>query len=352
MRDKTIAFFIPDFSVGGIEKTFITYANALAKEYQVSFIVIHDSGVLRGELSEHVKIFNLNISRLRFSLWSLIKLLHKKTFNYVVSGTEITNTYLVLANILSGKKSKIITSQHNFKDVESQPYVYSFILPWVLKHSYHTFGVSKAIVEMILRMGVNKKNVTLLYNPIVIGDINQKATYVVPTLPANYIVFVGRLYPIKNLPLLINAFNLFVKKYPDYSLVIVGDGADRERLEGIVNYLNLNDKVLFMGATNNPYPYMVHAKVVALSSIVESLSIVTLEAIALGVTVVSTPSKGPEEIIQHPRYGYVANSVNGIQDFSEMLCRAVEHPIAPTLLKDYATAYGVGHAIDIFKSML
>lgn len=352
MRKKTIAFFIPDFSVGGIEKAFITYANALVKDYQVAFIVIHDSGVLRGELSERVKVYDLNVARLRFSLRALTRLLHQETFNHVVAGTEITNTYLVLANFLSGGKSKVITSQHNFKDMESRSYVYGFILPWILRHSYHTFGVSKAIVKMIGEMGVKKENVTLLYNPIVIDDINQKAACAIPILPANYIVFVGRLYPIKNLPLLISAFHLFTGKYPDYSLIIVGDGADRERLEGIVNDLNLNEKVVFVGETGNPYPYMAHAKVVALSSIVESFSIVTLEAIALGVTVVSTPSKGPEEIIQHPRYGYVTDSVESAGKFSEALRMAVEHPIDPELLKEYANAYSIDHAIDIFKSML
>lgn len=352
MKKKTIAFFIPDFSVGGIEKAFITYANALVKDYQVSFIVIHGSGVLRGELSERVQVHDLNVSRLRFSLRALTRLLCREELDYVVSGTEVTNTYLVLANMLSGGKSKVITSQHNFKDMEIRPYVYGFILPWILRHSYHTFGVSKGIVKMIGEMGVKKENITLLYNPIVVDGIRQKAACALPALPADYIVFVGRLYPIKNLPLLIHAFHLFVGKYPDYSLIIVGDGADRERLEGIVNDLNLNDKVLFVGETGNPYPYMDHAKVVALSSIVESLSIVTLEAIALGVTVVSTPSKGPEEVLQHPRYGYVTDSVESAGKFSEALCMAVEHPIDPALLKEYANTYSIDRAINIFKSML
>lgn len=86
---KTVAFLTPDLSIGGVEKVFLDYANALSLEnYKVSFILVHKRGTLLSELYSEVSILELKGERLRYVFFSLVKLLKNKKFDYVVAGTE------------------------------------------------------------------------------------------------------------------------------------------------------------------------------------------------------------------------------------------------------------------------
>jgi glycosyltransferase involved in cell wall biosynthesis len=87
-------------------------------------------------------------------------------------------------------------------------------------------------------------------------------------------------------------------------LMILGEGEDRVSLEGLVRHLDCRDDIALPGFIPNPYPYMAAASVFVLSSAWEGFGNVLIEAMALGIPVVSTdcPS-GPAEILGRGRYG-------------------------------------------------
>jgi glycosyltransferase involved in cell wall biosynthesis len=87
-------------------------------------------------------------------------------------------------------------------------------------------------------------------------------------------------------------------------LVILGWGALQAELEAQVNELGLGDAVALLGYVENPYAYMARATTFVLSSAWEGLPTVLIEAMAIGIPVVSTdcPS-GPAEILNHGKYG-------------------------------------------------
>ncbi len=87
-------------------------------------------------------------------------------------------------------------------------------------------------------------------------------------------------------------------------LLILGEGADREALEGRARELCISDDVSFPGFVSNPYPYMRRAAVFVLSSSWEGLPTVLIEALALGAPIVSTDCPdGPREILADGKYG-------------------------------------------------
>jgi glycosyltransferase involved in cell wall biosynthesis len=88
--------------------------------------------------------------------------------------------------------------------------------------------------------------------------------------------------------------------------MILGEGEERSRLEGMVRELGLQDHVSLPGFIKNPYSYMRQADVFVLSSLWEGLPNSLIEAVACGCPVVSTdcPS-GPREILDGGRYGYL-----------------------------------------------
>ncbi len=352
VRAKRIAFLSPDLSFGGVEKVFIDYANSISQEYEVSFILLNKVGVLLKMLSPRIKVEVLNESRLRYALISLIKLLNCKNYDYIIAGTEKTNILLCVANIMAKSNSKIIASQHNFYDVENSYFIHNFILPFCLRKADSIFAVSKGIREMIYKMGVKNKPIEVLYNPIDIQKIRKQADSTVLDLPLKYILFVGRLTRVKNIPYLFKAFSLFVRKHPDFKLVIVGDGILKEYLYKYSSELHLSDKIVWVGATDNPYPYIKKATLVALTSFSESLSNVVLETICLGKTIVATPCIGPCEILKGSTYGYIVQSYDNVQELSSMMEHALIEPKNPQILEEYSLQFDINVSVSKLKKIL
>ena len=120
------------------------------------------------------------------------------------------------------------------------------------------------------------------------------------------IITACRLAPQKNLPMLINAFAMLHREYPDYSLEIYGSGSEREKLQEHIDNLGINSCAKLMGHSMNIHDIMRESYMYVCSSDYEGLSNSILEALALGLPVISTdhPIGGAKEMI--------TNHVNGL----------------------------------------
>jgi GalNAc-alpha-(1->4)-GalNAc-alpha-(1->3)-diNAcBac-PP-undecaprenol alpha-1,4-N-acetyl-D-galactosaminyltransferase len=92
----------------------------------------------------------------------------------------------------------------------------------------------------------------------------------------------------KRQDILINAFQYLLEFFPSFHLYIVGDGPDREKIQSIILSKNLGDKITLLGEIRNPIVSFRNHKIFCLSSDYEGIPNVILEAMAEGVTVVST----------------------------------------------------------------
>ncbi len=102
------------------------------------------------------------------------------------------------------------------------------------------------------------------------------------------IINVGRLHFQKNQDLLIRAFYLVKKQYKKVILLIIGTGEEKNVLKKLIKKLNLKTSVFIIENENNPFKYLIHADVFALSSISEGLPISLLEALYFKLPIVST----------------------------------------------------------------
>ena len=107
---------------------------------------------------------------------------------------------------------------------------------------------------------------------------------------------VGRLAPEKGQEYLIRAFAVVHEKIPDSCLVIAGGGPLHEQLSCLVKELHLSEAVLFTGNVPDPEHYMARADVFVLSSLVEGMPNVVLEAMQAGLPVIATEC-GAREIL-------------------------------------------------------
>lgn len=132
------------------------------------------------------------------------------------------------------------------------------------------------------------------YNPIDSRQIVDKAAEQVCDLPKmKYICAVGRLSPEKGFSRLIRIHKVLYDQGLEHSLVIVGDGPEREVLDTLVAELDCQDSVVLTGYRSNPYPYMKNSLCTVCSSFTEGLPVIAMESLCLGIPIVSAyPSVG------------------------------------------------------------
>ena len=121
----------------------------------------------------------------------------------------------------------------------------------------------------------------------------------------NRIISVARLDPQKNQEMMIRAFAQIADKYPDWKLVIYGEGPLRAQLEALVSSFMLQERVLLPGRTEHVIEELRKSKVFCFSSNYEGLSNSIIEAICVGLPVVTTKVSGTEDIIVDGENGYV-----------------------------------------------
>ena len=113
------------------------------------------------------------------------------------------------------------------------------------------------------------------------------------------IVSVGRLDDNKNQGMLIRAFGRLMNKYPEYKLVIIGDGDSRGEYGRIARKTPDYSRIEFTGNISNVADRISDARIYVLTSKEEGLPNALIEAMALGLVAISTdcPCGGPADII-------------------------------------------------------
>src|SRR5262249_37485558 len=130
------------------------------------------------------------------------------------------------------------------------------------------------------------------------------------------VVCVSRMVPRKGQDTLIRAWPLVLANVPDATLLLVGDGPYRDRLERMARHLGVADSVIFAGAPSGPElrPSSAAGSVFAMPCRtrrrgldVEGLGMVFLEAAATGLPVVGGDSGNSADAIRDGETGYVVS---------------------------------------------
>ena len=171
--------------------------------------------------------------------------------------------------------------------------------------------VSKAAWNAFRQISGLSHGVEQHYNPMNSDNVRRLAEEAadLPGSDLPYICAVGRLSAEKAFERLIVIHKRLLERGIAHRLLIVGDGPDREFLPRLVRALGLEDSVILAGYQKNPYPYMKHSRFLVSSSYTEGLPVITMEALSLGVPIVS-PIESMGEVFGEETCGLITENTN------------------------------------------
>lgn len=128
--------------------------------------------------------------------------------------------------------------------------------------------------------------------------------------PSPTAISVARLSPEKDFPTLLHAVAIVVRSVPDFKLLMIGNGAERAKLEALTKTLGIEANVEFLGERSDVPELLARAGFFVSSSKSEGISLTILEAMAVGLPVVTTRVGGNPEIVVEGQTGHLVPDQN------------------------------------------
>ncbi len=313
-----IVFVLASLGSGGAERVVSLLANKMVElGYQVEIICLKFNDVYY-QTDSRVKValaMQQTKNRLTELFW-LRKYIQKQNPDVVIPFTEGVYCFTILS--LLGTDIPIIASERLDPAVMSptRKLLKRLLLPYADWLVVQTQSIREYFPKRI------QKKTSIIYNPVneevfkspnglQVQGVNAISSAQSSNTPMeersqerlNRIISVGRLYPQKNQEMMIRAFAKIADMFPDWQLVIYGEGPLRESLELIVESLEMEGRVLLPGRTEHVIEELRKSKIFCMSSDYEGMSNSMIEAICVGLPIISTKVSGTEELINDGENG-------------------------------------------------
>jgi glycosyltransferase involved in cell wall biosynthesis len=296
---KTILFILPDLNQGGAERVITTLCNELDRtKFCPKLVLFKKEGYYLNHLKKDVEIIELNISRIRYSIFKIVPLIKKIKPEIVFTGWGEISAFLSPLIPLF-PKTKFITRETNVvsKHVTRKEILFFYrFYP-----NFHQIIAQSDDMknDLIQNFNISEHKIVKINNPVDFDLINRlKEEEVSVGFDTSYknIVAIGNLSPRKGFDLLLDVMNEL--KHEKIQLTILGDGAFKDELIKQKDELKLAN-VRFQGNVPNPFVYLKHADLFVLSSRYEGFPNVLLEAGACGTySLANNAPGGINEIVQ------------------------------------------------------
>ncbi len=348
-----LLFVVSTLGTGGAQKVAAELSIALSKYYDIDFL-LNDDKDIAFKHSGHILDLGLkeNKEKLGFIYQMIVfvrritrirELTKNNEYKAVISFLDSAN----YANILgtSGKSKKICTvhSALSASDNWKEKYVVVSLNRIIYRFADTIACVSKG-VESDLKsyLKSDHERIITLYNGFDLTKLRELGDEEPDSadndlLSGDAIIStVGRVCRDKAQWHLVRAMTAVVKSYPHAKLVIVGEGPYTDYIERLSKGMGLENNVFLTGFKTNPYVYIKHSKAVVLTSLMEGLPTVLIEALALGVPCISTDfTAGAREILA-PEIGSESVKLEepiykGAYGMITKLCDGVEYSAADPL---------------------
>jgi len=218
-----------------------------------------------------------------------------------------------------------------------------FIVPPIIRFYYNKCNLvyvpTLPVLEELVDMGVERRRLTIWARGINTDEFSPKKRDI-PYIEqltgtcAVRILFVSRLYWIKEIKTIIEIYRRLRVTHPHVTMIITGDGPQRHYMEKHM------PKAVFTGKIPHRDLPRLYAScdIFLFPSITETFGNVNLEALASGLPVVAAAKGGPLGIVRDGETGYLAQPKN-VDDFCDKLARLIDNPAELRRMSKNAAAY-------------
>ena len=336
-----IAIYVSSLKGGGAERVMLYLAKGLLdNNHSVDLLLARYEGDYIKQVPKSINIIplkkstrlrgflmTLRHSRFRVKFLSPLRLhrfftllpavthyINQHNPDVIISALHNCNLSAALAKSCTKTNVRLIVTEHIALSsfIKSVPERQTKLLPYIqLLYPYANsiVAVSDGVKNDLSDItGIPVEKITTIYNPVITPNMLEKMSENVehPWLHSDEfykLLAVGRLTKQKDYITLVNAVEILKNQIP-LKLIILGEGKERESLTNLISEKGLSDTIDLHGFVDNPFAFMVHSDLFVLSSALEGLSMVLLEALAAGCEVVSTDCPyGPSEVLQNGKYG-------------------------------------------------
>jgi glycosyltransferase involved in cell wall biosynthesis len=337
--------FIIDFietPAAGTEKHLLMLLNNLDKtKFQPYLICLRNSDWLRQQTFPFLVV--------KYNLKKLLSINFIKTIIQFIrlcrrEKIDIIQTFFSDANIFGTIGAKLAGCKVTISSRRDMGYCYNKIQIFVMRlfriWTTHYLTNSKAAANRtIKREGIASKKISVIYNGIDLEkfkSIDKDQRYEQRKeweIKQNEILVgaIANLKNIKNIDSLIAAAVSLSKGFVDLRFVVVGEGPDRDMLQGLITKKGLTDRFHLVGTKNDVIPCLAAFDIAVLCSKSEGFSNSLIEYMAAGLPIVTSNVGGNAEAITHKETGllYAINDGNGLVNCLKVL---IENPsLAKTL---------------------
>jgi glycosyltransferase involved in cell wall biosynthesis len=314
MKKQKLVGIIHELTMGGAERMMVNILNHFSSNKdEVHLIIFKNIGTLKSLLDTSIMVHDLGGVSVKKGMPKCLKKIYKIEPNTVFSGIGHLNIalapFIPIMRLLL-PKTQWISRETNIVSLQNQEEKYPKIFDYLYRKMYKNFDViiaqSKDMKEDLeSNYPLTSSRIILINNPIDVEKVKALGAEPIESPIENgrvSLVSVGTLRMRKRHDLLLKTVSLLS---PNYTLVIVGAGAEEQSLKALSIELKISSRVRFEGHQTNPYPYMKKADLFILTSEHEGFPNVLLEANSLGTPVVAFACLGGiTEIIEEGVNGF------------------------------------------------
>ncbi|WP_414170569.1 glycosyltransferase family 4 protein [Streptoverticillium reticulum] len=349
-----ISFLIHNrYAIGGVIKSTVNLANALAHHHQVEVVsMLRDRE--RAQFPLDPRVTTVDLVDLRETsphfdghdprLHMPVRIFPVKDGMRTKDNSRLAE--LRLAEYLSATSADVVISCHPGIAVCLGRLGGNFLKIAQIHQASYSLGASQrqALLEAARNLdalvSVSSEDSANLRN--MFGESGVLVTAIpngVPPLPgrlcdhdSNTVIAAGRLDEDKRYDRLIRAFAAVAGEFPDWRLRIYGRGAERATLDTLIGELGLHDQILLMGASGHMDMEWPKGAIAVSASASECLPMNIIEAMSGGLPVISTDCDyGPREIITHGSDGLLI-PVDDTEALSSALRALMKDPVRRALM--------------------
>jgi len=312
----------------GTERAVVNLANILtSKDYggnrlRVTIISLYSDDVkLFYELNSSVKVYSLGLEDIKskfispihyYKVIRTLRLRFREIKPNIIIGTTHAINFL-LPFVASGLRCKTIGCEHLAYNAGSK------LVNWVKSVLYSRLSSVVVLTHKDALSYVRFCNVNVIPNSLSFWP-NQNAN-----LDSKQLLSVGRFSLQKGFDRLVQAASLFLPINPSWTLKIIGDGEEKNKVIDLVKAYNLQKQIVILPSTRNIIQEYLESSIYLMTSRYEGLPMVLLEAKACGLPVVSFDCpEGPSEIIKDQEDGLLVENGN-IAEFAFQVSRLINN---------------------------